>query len=74
MIKISIDGENYITVKDFAKEVNRSYPTIYHLAKYGSRTGFKLKSIMFKSIRLIPVSEIEKMKEMPSVGRPREKV
>lgn len=74
MTTISINGQEYVTVKDFAKEVNRSYPTIYHLAKYGSRSGFKLESIMFNNIRLIPITEIEKMKSMPSVGRPREKV
>ena len=75
MDTVTINGEDYISVKDFAKAVNKSYPTIYHLAKYGSRSGFQLKSIMFKNLLLIPVTEIKNMKKnMPSVGRPREKV
>lgn len=72
---VLIDGEEYVSIHDFARLVNKSYMTIYTLAKYGSRNGeIVLKSIMWNNRRLILLSEKNKIDEIPSVGHPRKEV
>ena len=67
----TIEGKEYLTVKDFANVVGRSYTTIYMLAKYGTMDGtMKLESIFWNNRLLILKSETEKIAKLPSAGRP----
>lgn len=69
---VIIDGKEYVTIKDFAKIVFRSYTTIYMKLKYGSISGrLKLDGIFWNNRQLILLSEKEKFKDIPKVGRPK---
>lgn len=73
--QVLIDGKEYVSIHDFARLVNKSYMTIYTLAKYGSRDGkITLKNILWNNRRLILLSEKEKIDQIPSVGHPRKEV
>jgi len=72
MDPVLINGEEYVSIKDFAELVNKSYMSIYMLAKYGTRNGkITLKNIMWNSRRLILLSEQDKMKEIAPIGHPK---
>ena len=72
MNPVIIEDKEYVSIHDFAKLVNKSYMTIYVLAKYGSRNGeIKLKNIEWNSRRLILLSEAEKIAKIPTVGHPK---
>lgn len=71
---VIINDKEYVSVKDFAHIVCRSYQTIYMKLKYGSISGrLKLKSIFWNNRQLVLLSEKERFKDIPSVGRPRKK-
>ena len=76
MTPVIIDGKEYVTIQDFARLVNKSYMTVYLLARYGSRDEtIKLESIEWNNRRLILLSETEKMKQVAPIGHPpKEKV
>jgi len=72
MDPVLINGEEYVSIKDFAELVNKSYMSIYMLAKYGTRNGkVQLKNIIWNSRRLILLSEQDKMKEIAPIGHPK---
>lgn len=65
---VSIEGQLYWTVRQFAELTGKTTETIYSLARKGNRVRL-LKSKLFCSRRLIPVTELE---DFPFVicGRP----
>ena len=72
MTPVLINGQEYVTIHDFAELVNRSYMTIYMLAKYGSRNGkITLENIEWNNRRLILLSERDKMNNIDPIGRPK---
>ena len=74
MNPVTIEGKEYVTIHDFARLVNKSYMTIYILAKYGSRDGIiRIKSIEWNYRRLILLSEQDKMKQIAPIGHPKKK-
>ncbi|MHA1302159.1 MAG: hypothetical protein ACTSPI_00455 [Candidatus Heimdallarchaeaceae archaeon] len=72
MDPVLINGKEYVSIKDFAELVNKSYMTIYMLTKYGARNGkIKLENIEWNNRRLILLSEQDKIKEIPPIGHPK---
>jgi hypothetical protein len=69
---VVIDEKKYMTIKDFASLVNKSYQLIYKLMKYGDdTTNFKLEHIYWNNKPLILASEEKHFRNRKSVGRPR---
>lgn len=59
---IKIEGEEYLSINDFAREVKRSYPAIYSLISNGGTqpdgSKVKLKSFRYNGSLYVPVSEV----------------
>ena len=69
LVPVTLDGKEYVSVRDFANTVNKSYTTIYLLAKYGNGT-VQLEHVKWNNRILILLSETKKMEQIASVGRP----
>ena len=69
---VTIDGAEYMTVKDFANLVNKSYQLIYKLMKYDDQSlDHKLIHVYWNNKPLILVSESKHFENRKAVGRPK---
>lgn len=70
---VIIGDKEYVSIRDFAKLVNKSYQTIYLLARYGTHNGdVKLENIVWNNRRLVLLSEQYKIENIAPVGRPKQ--
>ena len=55
--RVSLNGEDYYTIKHFAELTNRTVPSVWALLSVGNRVR-KLKLIRFAGKPMIPASEL----------------